>query len=103
MADETKRMSKKVGLPPGTLVHIGEKRSDKVRIKVIEYGEEHFRERDLFTLDDYSPSKDASVVTWMNVDGLHRTEIIEKTGNLALNSGITSPAKSSSSSQMCSC
>lgn len=40
-----KRMSKKVGLPPGTLVHIGEKRSDKVRIKVIEYGEEYYRER----------------------------------------------------------
>lgn len=82
MTEGMKRISNKVGLPPGTLVHIGEQRSDKVRIKVIEYGEEHFRERDLFTLDDYSPSKDASVVTWMNVDGLHRTEIIEKTGNL---------------------
>ena len=82
MTEGIKKMSKKVGLPPGTLVHIGEKKSDEVRIRLIEYSEEQFRERELFTLGDYSPSKDTRVITWINIDGLHRTEIIEKIGNL---------------------
>jgi magnesium transporter len=43
MTEGVKKISIKVGLPPGTLVHIGEKKSEKVRIRVIEYNEEQYR------------------------------------------------------------
>ena len=52
---------KKVGLPPGTLVHIGEERAEVVRIKVIEYSPEGVTERDLDSLDQCLVLKEAPV------------------------------------------
>ena len=76
------RISAKVGLPPGTLIHIGEKKSEKVRISLIEYNETHLREQELDRLDKVLLLKEESAVTWINIDGLHRTEIIEKAGEV---------------------
>ncbi len=77
-----KKMSKKVGLPPGTLVHIGDKKTEKVRITVIEYNEEQIQVKEQENIDGYLPSKDKSTVTWINIDGLHQMEIIEEIGKL---------------------
>ena len=41
-----KKRSKKAGLLPGTLVHIGEKKTEEVKIKVIDYDEMHFEEKE---------------------------------------------------------
>jgi len=76
------RISAKVGLPPGTLIHIGEKKSEKVRISLIEYNETHLREQELDRLDKVLLLKEEPAVTWINIDGLHRTEIIEKAGEV---------------------
>ena len=37
MPESTKNISKKAGLPPGVLVHIGQKLADNVRISIIDY------------------------------------------------------------------
>jgi magnesium transporter len=37
----TRLLSKKPGLPPGTLVHVGEKEVEKVRLRIIYYDEEN--------------------------------------------------------------
>jgi len=37
MSKLIKKSSKKAGLPPGTLVHIGEKMTEKTRVAVVEY------------------------------------------------------------------
>ena len=39
MADISVKRSKKSGLPAGSLIHIGEKKVQKTRIKVIDCGE----------------------------------------------------------------
>ncbi len=77
-----KKISKKAGLPPGTLVHIGEKKSEEVRILITEYKEEEFRERELSSIDEYETFLSEPSVTWISVDGLHRTDIIERIGDL---------------------
>jgi len=82
MAERIKSVSGKVGLPPGTLVHVGEKKGEEVRIRIMEYNEERLQERELPDLDAFSPSGDASTITWLNADGLHRIDIIEKIGKL---------------------
>ena len=41
MADISVKRSKKSGLPAGSLIHIGEKKVHKTRIKVIEIGRAH--------------------------------------------------------------
>jgi len=75
-----KKRSKKTGLPPGTLIHIGEKVSEKTRITLWEYDEKDFKERPLESLDLCFPFKNDPTVTWVNVEGVHQVEILEKLG-----------------------
>jgi magnesium transporter len=75
-----KRSSKKVGLPPGTLVHIGEKKTHRVKITVIDYDEGQFQEKETKAVQECLPFKDKPTVTWINIDGVHQLEIIEKVG-----------------------
>jgi magnesium transporter len=76
----TKKRSKKAGLPPGTLVHIGEKKAEGLKITVIDYDEVHFQEKEIKTIEECFLFKDKPTVTWINVDGLHQVEILEKLG-----------------------
>jgi magnesium transporter len=71
---------KKAGLSPGTLVHVGEKKADHVKIEVIDYDPENLEERELQSIDDCSPYRDKPTVTWINIDGLHDMDVIEKIG-----------------------
>jgi len=68
------------GLPPGTLVHIGEKKVEEVRITVIDFDEGHFHERVADSVDECFPYKDKPTTTWINVDGVHDVGIVEKLG-----------------------
>ena len=74
------KMKKKPGLAPGTLIHVGEKKVEKVRIRVIDYDEENIEERELEAIDECVPYKDKPTVTWINIDGLHDVNVIEKIG-----------------------
>jgi len=75
-----RKRSEKVGLPPGTLVHIGKRKAGKQRITIIDYDETQFQERKLETIEESFPYKDTPNITWINIDGLHQLEIIEKIG-----------------------
>ena len=75
-----KKRSKKAGLPPGTLVHIGEKKAETLKITVMDYDESHFEEKGVKTIDECFIFKDKPTVTWINIDGLHQVEILEKLG-----------------------
>jgi magnesium transporter len=75
-----KKISKKAGLPPGSLVHIGEKKSEKARIRLIDYSEDHFEEMDLSDIEESFSYRDKDSVTWINVDGIHQVEIVESIG-----------------------
>ncbi len=68
------------GLTPGTLVHIGEKRTEKVRVSIIDYDETQFEEKEVQTCEECFPYKDTPTVTWINVDGIHDMEVVEKIG-----------------------
>lgn len=75
-----KKQFKKAGESPGTLVHIGEKKVDETRITLIDYDEEHLEERVLDDIQEAFPLKDLPTVTWINIDGLHEIDTIEKIG-----------------------
>jgi magnesium transporter len=76
-----KKRSPKVGLPPGTLVHIGEKKVEKARITIMDYDETNLEEKEAKTIEESYPFKDKPTVTWINIDGLHEVEIIGKLGS----------------------
>ena len=76
-----RKRSKKAGLPPGTLVHIGEKKVETPKITVFDYDEAHFEEKEATTIDECLVFRDKPTVTWINVAGIHDLEILEKLGD----------------------
>jgi magnesium transporter len=77
----TTRRSKKVGLPPGTIVFVGEKRRDQVKLSVINYDGTNFQEKEVNNVEEAVSFRKKSSVTWLNIDGVHQPEIIEQVGN----------------------
>jgi len=76
------RRKLKVGLAPGTLVHVGEKKAEKVVIRVLIYNSEELIEKELQTVEECLAFKDnPGMNLWVNVDGLDRIEVIEKLGS----------------------
>jgi len=75
-----KKRSSKAGLPPGTLVHIGERKEEAVRITYIDYDEQNFQERQVSAIEECFQFKTTPTVTWINIDGIHQVDIIEKLG-----------------------
>jgi len=75
-----KKHSRKAGLPPGTLVHVGERKAETVRITYIDYDEQNFAEKQVSTIEEFFAFKTTPTVTWINIDGLHDVQIIEKLG-----------------------
>ena len=74
------KRSKKAGLPPGTLVHIGKKRSEKTRIRLINYDESHFSDEETEATEKYCAARAATGVTWVNVDGIHQIDLLQRIG-----------------------
>lgn len=74
------RGSKKAGLAPGALVHIGERKVDKVKMTVMNYNEENFREEEICDLDSCLPLISEKSVTWLNIDGIHQSDAVERVG-----------------------
>ena len=76
------KRSSKVGLPPGSLVFVGQEKTEKVKITVIDYNLEAYEE---VVIDDRSKIEaylQKNTVTWINIDGVHDVELIEQVGKL---------------------
>jgi magnesium transporter len=75
-----KRSSKKIGSIPGSLIHIGTKRTDQVKINVFQYNKDVYTERELKIIEEAYGFKESNDVHWIDIDGIHDTEIIGKLG-----------------------
>jgi magnesium transporter len=75
-----KKRSHKKGLVPGSLVLVGEKKDYRVRITAFDYSETGFEEKEINAAEDCYPYKDKPSVTWINVDGIHDLDVVEKAG-----------------------
>ena len=75
-----KKRSKKAGLPPGTLIHIGEKKVEEPKITIFDYDDQHVEEREVKVLEECFVFREKPTITWINVEGVHKVEIIEKLG-----------------------
>jgi len=74
------KRSKKAGLPPGTLVHIGEKTPERTKITILDYDETNSQERETDIVGECLLFRDRPTVTWINIDGVHSVEVLEKLG-----------------------
>jgi len=69
-----------VGLPPGTLVHVGERMVEKPKIRIMDYDESRVEEKDLLSVEEAFPYKGRPTVTWISIEGIHEKDVIEKIG-----------------------
>jgi magnesium transporter len=78
MNDPTTR---RIGLSPGTLLHIGERRLDTTRLELISYTAEGIERRDDLTPDEGLESCLKPGIHWVNLLGIHDVPLVEKLGS----------------------
>ncbi|QDI89350.1 magnesium/cobalt transporter CorA [Candidatus Nitrosopumilus sp. SW] len=74
-------ISDTIGQRPGALIHVGEKKVDKVTIDLIEYDDTDINEIHDATSEQCLDSKNKPNVSWVNIVGIHDPEIIKTFGN----------------------
>ncbi len=80
MLEITDQMTRSAGLPPGTPIFVGTQKTEHVRIHVIDYDSDHLLIEEIQNVEECFPYKDRPSVTWINVDGIHDTTIVERLG-----------------------
>jgi len=80
MQEQETKYADKVGLPPGSLVYIGKKRKDKVRITEFDFKKGFFVEKEIDDISHLDTRHDDETITWLNIDGIHDTDLIESVG-----------------------
>jgi magnesium transporter len=74
------KRSKKAGLLPGSLIHLGETYADESKIILIHYDAENFSEKEIRSIADLHAEEKG--ITWINIDGLQDTKLLEDVGNI---------------------
>lgn len=75
-----KKVSDKVGLPPGTLIYVGKRVIEEEQIIVIDYNKEQYEMKNVESIDKNLSNIKESFIKWINLDGLGQIENIEKLG-----------------------
>lgn len=71
------KRSGKLGLPPGSLVHVGAEGVSRAGITLFEYDAARVSERELGSMADLGSLGDEGNMHWLNVDGLHDEPLMQ--------------------------
>ncbi|OGP68886.1 MAG: magnesium and cobalt transport protein CorA [Deltaproteobacteria bacterium RBG_16_44_11] len=82
MRHRTVKRSKKTGLPPGSLIHIGNRYAEKSKITLIRYDATFYSEKHLEALAHLNNEENKKGITWINIDGLQDIKLFEDIGEL---------------------
>jgi len=80
MSRFTRKSSKKAGSSPGTLVHVGEKKTDDIRLAMLHYDADTLMERPLNRVEEALPLLTTATTTWINIDGIHDIPVMAHIG-----------------------
>lgn len=75
-----KRRSSKAGLPPGSLIHIGDVKVDQARMTLVDYGPGGMVETSLTSIDALRDYQRQHEKLWINIYGLHEVELLRAVG-----------------------
>ena len=81
MARFFKKREQIKGLSPGSLVFIGNKKVENVRIRVIDYDGTQLKEGELKEIAEGAAFRRTNTVSWINVDGLHDLALMKEIGD----------------------
>lgn len=75
-----KKRSRRRRMVQDRVVVEGTKPLTEARITLMDYDAQQYQEKVLGDIQEAFPFKDTSSVTWINIDGVHRTDIVESVG-----------------------
>ncbi|MCB1677640.1 MAG: magnesium/cobalt transporter CorA [Halioglobus sp.] len=82
MSESLSYASDKTGLPPGSLVHVGEVLLERTAVSLIDFSKDTFTEAPVDAIEEVLAYRDSDTVTWLMVEGLADTAIIRRIGEL---------------------
>jgi len=82
MDSSVKKRSKKAGLSPGALVHVGKAYAKASRVTLTRYNSTRLVEKDIWTTDELRAEINGQDICWINIDGLQDTKLLEEIGGL---------------------
>jgi magnesium transporter len=81
MPKKFRKMSRKVGLPPGTLVHTGEIKNEFPTVTVVDYDDKNLLVENSLLINDALSMRKQAANRWINLDGIHDSNIINSIGS----------------------
>jgi magnesium transporter len=75
-----RKASQKIGLSPGSLVYVGEKKDQPVHISILNYDADGHDEISNATLEDLTNLTPTKSMMWIHVSGIHDITVIEGIG-----------------------
>lgn len=79
-----KERSRKAGLPPGTPVHIGERRSETTDLRLVHYEDGVLERREIGAVEEAMPYLARPGVTWLHAVGAHDADRLKRLEHLGL-------------------
>lgn len=74
------KQSRKAGLPPGSLIHIGDQKIKETEVSEIIFSEGFYESQSFVDFKDVKPSENSEKLKWININGLHDTGLISTIG-----------------------
>jgi magnesium transporter len=75
-----KQRSSKIGMPPGTLIHLGDRKLEHASLSLIEYGPDQLHEKRFESLAECQACEPTLPLQWLNVYGLHEPQVMAEIG-----------------------
>ncbi|MGB8000937.1 MAG: magnesium/cobalt transporter CorA [Anaerobacillus sp.] len=77
-----KNRVQKKGLPPGSLVYIGDEQTEEVTVSAIEFDQHDITEHPDISMDRLQSVIASDKIAWVNVNGVHNVQIIDEISKL---------------------
>tara|TARA_R100001377_G_scaffold85104_2_gene70300 strand:+ start:576 stop:1655 length:1080 start_codon:yes stop_codon:yes gene_type:complete len=76
-----RKRGRKVGQPPGTLVHVGEQHSENTSLTLVRYNQDLYSEQVLQQVGDIDRTALPEQVLWCQVEGVHDAAVVQALGD----------------------
>lgn len=78
MARFIKKQKQEIGASPDELIFRGEKKTDNVLLRIIDFNADNLEEVVIPAVNDLLSYQEKESVTWFNIDGLHNAAVMEE-------------------------
>lgn len=82
MSESLSYASAKSGMPPGSLVHVGDVLVDQTILSVIDYSKDVLQEAQIESVEELLRFRDSDTVTWVIVEGLANVDVVARIGEI---------------------